>query len=208
VTGFEREQFILRKGMIFVRILRAGVLSLIATSLLSISRLVALPQQERGAQIVAALREQRYDQALQMLHGALLKDPGNAELWTMQGVAYNAVGNKEEALADFRHALKLSPDAIPALQGAAQIEYDNGSAGAVPILEHLLRLRPNDQTSHGMLAVLDYQHGNCSAAVTHFEQAASLFDSRAPALHAFGICLVKLGQVGRAADVFRSQSGR
>lgn len=36
----------------------------------------------------------------------------------------------------------------------------------------------------------------------HFEKTGSLFESRIPALHAYGICLVKLHQFDRAADVF------
>src|ERR1019366_119368 len=127
----------------------------------------------------------------------------NAHLWTMQGVAYNGEGKKKDALTSFRRALKLDPDNVPALQGGAQIEYDQGEAAGIPILEHLLRLHPDDVTSHGMLAVLDFQQGNCGAAVAHFEKAASLFESRVPALHAYGTCLVKLRQPDKAADVFK-----
>jgi len=163
---------------------------------------MAQPRENRIAQIVTALREQQYDTALAMLHIVLQESPANAQLWTMQGVAYNGEGKKKEALSSFRSALKLDPENIPALQGAAQIEYDQGDAAGIPILEHLLRLRPDDQTSHGMLAVLDFQLGNCSAAVTHFEKAASLFESRVPALHAYGTCLVKLRQLDKAAGVF------
>jgi tetratricopeptide (TPR) repeat protein len=138
-----------------------------------------------------------------MLHSALNEYPSNAELWTMQGVAYNGLGNRKEALDAFRHALKLAPDTIPALQEEAQIEYDKGDPAAIPVLKHLLRLRPSDLTTHGMLAVLDFQQGDCTAAVVHFEKAASLFESRPPALHAYGTCLVKLRQFDRAADVFQ-----
>src|SRR4029077_11454117 len=108
----------------------------------------------------------------------------------MQGVAYNGQGNKKEALNSFRHALKISPDNIPALQGAAQIDFDAGDPAGIPLLEHLLKLRPNDLTSHGMLAVLEYQQGDCSGAVVHFEKASPLFASELPALHAYGTCLV------------------
>ena len=166
------------------------------------SNLVAQPAKDRIAQIAASLREQQYVQAQQMLAGALREYPGNAELWTMQGVAWNGLGKKKEALGAFQHALRLTPEAIAALQGAAQIDYDGGDPAGIPILEHLLRIRPDDVTSHGMLAILEYQQGDCKAAVTHFGKAASLFESRIPALHAYGSCLVKLRQFDRATDVF------
>jgi tetratricopeptide (TPR) repeat protein len=158
--------------------------------------------QDRIDSIAAALREQQYETALNLVQGALRDHPGNAELWTMEGVAYNGVGNKQEALSAFRRALKLSPDAVPALQGVAQIAYDGGDASGIPILKHLLVLRPEDLTSHAMLAVLEFQQGDCAGAVVHFEKAAPLFESRIPALRAYGICLVKLHQFDRAADVF------
>ena len=54
-----------------------------------------------------------------------------------------------------------------------------------------------------MLAVLEYQQGNCAAAVAHFEKAASLFDSQVQALHAYATCLVRLRRLEQAADVFQ-----
>lgn len=181
---------------------RSIVLVCIAVRFLAF-HLFAQPTADRQAQIAAALRDQQYQQALEILHVALQQSPSDAELWTMQGVVSNATGNKSEALAAFRHALKLAPDTIPALQGAAQIEYDNGSPAGIPILDHLLRLRPDDLTSHGMLAILQYQQGDCTRAVVHFEKAASLFASRTPALNAYGTCLVKLHQFDQASDVFQ-----
>ena len=55
-----------------------------------------------------------------------------------------------------------------------------------------------------MLAVLEYQKGDCAAATAHFEKAASLFESKLPALHAYGTCLVKLKRFDKAAEVFRT----
>ena len=154
-------------------------------------------------QIASALRTQQFDIALDLLKGELQASPGNAQLWTMQGVAYAGRGQKKDALTSFGRALKISPNSIPALQGAAQIEYDNGSTAGIPIIEHLLRLHPDDLTSHGMLAVLEYQQGKCAAAAVHFEKALPLFESRPAALHAYATCLVRLKQFDKAATVFQ-----
>lgn len=94
------------------------------------------------------------------------------------------------------------PDYLPALQGAAQIGFESGDPTAIPVVEHILRLRPKDTTSHGMLAVLLYQQGKWAVAVTHFESAGTLFDSQPSALHAYATCLVKLKRYDRAAKVF------
>jgi tetratricopeptide (TPR) repeat protein len=169
--------------------------------LLLLPNVLAQSGNERVASIVTALRQQDFQKALELLHTALDASPQDAQLWTMQGVAFKGEGNKNEALVSFRHALKLAPNNIPALEGVAELEYEAGDPAGIPVLEHLLRLRPDDQTSHAMLAILEYQRGDCNEAVVHFEKAADLFKSRIPALNAYGTCLVRLKRLKEAEGV-------
>lgn len=160
-------------------------------------------QNEVFGPIASALRNQEFQKALELVRPALQGSPGNAQLWAMQGAAYVGDGRAKEALASFRRSLKISPDYLPALEGAIQIEYEAGDPAAIPLLQRMLRLRPTDATSHGMLAVLEYQQGNCGAAVNHFEKTGTLFDSKASALDAYAICLVKLKDPDKAEKVFQ-----
>jgi len=176
----------------------------IVVSIILLSSALAQTSDDRIRVIASALQSHEFDKAIELLHPALREFPRNDTLWTMQGVAYSRRGQKGEALDSFRNALKISPDNIQALQGIAQIEYDEGNAAGIPVLQHLLHLRPTDSTSHGMIAVLEYQQGNCSAAVVHFEKAAALFKSQVQALHAYATCLVRLKRFDEAANVFQS----
>ena len=134
----------------------------------------------------------QFAKALQFLQPELQKSPKNARLWTLRGIALSGKGDKKDALAAFRHGLEDSPDYLPALEGAAQIEYENGDKDAVRCCNMSLRLRPNDPTSHAMLAVLAYRRGDCaSAACRTFEQSGSLAESQPGALEEFGDCLVR-----------------
>jgi len=155
------------------------------------------------AAIVSALQNHEYQKALELLPPALQASPGDSRLWAMRGAAYAGEGHKQEALVSFGMALKISPDYLPALEGAIQIEYEAGDPAAIPHLQHVLRLRPADATSHGMLAVLEYQQGSCAAAAIHFEKAGALFDSQPTGLNAYATCLVKLKQPDKAARVFQ-----
>jgi tetratricopeptide (TPR) repeat protein len=184
--------------MIVLKNLTLGILVLVC-----LRAGLAQDQQRQIEAITSALRAREFNRAVEMTRAALKEFPNDAELWAMQGAAYAGEGNKQEALASFRAALKISPDYLPALHGAAQIEYDAGSAAAIPLLRHLLRLHPTDQTSHGMLAALEYQKGNCADAVIHFEKAGALFDSQPDGLHAYATCLVKLKQLDKAAEIFQ-----
>jgi tetratricopeptide (TPR) repeat protein len=152
--------------------------------------------------IASALREQAFQRALELLDPALKASPNSSELWAMQGTAYAGEGAKKEALVSFQKSLRISPNYLPALEGAIQIEYEAGSKDAIPLLQRMLRVRPTDAVSHGMLAVLEYQEGNCEVAVAHFEKVGTLFDSQPTALHAYATCLMRLRQPTKAAQVF------
>lgn len=154
--------------------------------------------------ISASLRAGEFDHALQLLHPMLQQSPSNPQLWTLQALAYSGAKRKKDALASFQHALKISPDYLPALEGAAQLEYDAGSAEAIPLLHRILLLRPDDPTSHAMLAVLEYSRGNCPAALQNFDQSGTLANSQPEALRARGSCLVQTKQLDKAISVFQN----
>jgi tetratricopeptide (TPR) repeat protein len=177
--------------------------SVILASVLFFSYGFGQTAEDRIGPITSALRNKEFERALELLRPALQESPESGQLWTMQGVAYAGEGHQKEALASFRNALKISPDYLPALEGAIQIEYERGNPAAIPLLQRVLRHRPGDSTSHAMLAVMQYQQGNCAAAVGHFEKAGALFDSQLEGLHAYATCLVKLKQPDKAATVFQ-----
>src|SRR6516164_6861854 len=118
--------------------------------------------------ITSALQQRDFAEALRLLEPALRNSPGSAQLWMLQGLAYAGEGNSKSALASYKHAIAISPEYLPALEGAAQIEYEAGSADAIPLLEQVLKLRPNELTSHAMLAVLAEKKGDCATAVEHY----------------------------------------
>jgi tetratricopeptide (TPR) repeat protein len=164
--------------------------------------LAAQTAKEQIAAITSALQAGQFDRALQLLQPELQQSPKNPQLWTLRGIALSSKGDKKEALGAFRRALENSPDYLPALEGGAQIEYENGGKDAAALLQHILRLHPNEPTSHAMLAVLAYRRGDCSAAVTHFDQSGSLVESQPGALQAYGDCLVRLKEPEKAILVF------
>jgi tetratricopeptide (TPR) repeat protein len=153
--------------------------------------------------VTSALRARDYDKAVQLSRAALETSPNNAQLWTLQGIAFASKGDNKDALTAFQRALKISPNTVAALAGAAQIEYQAGNQTAVPLLNHLLQLRPEDPTAHAMLAVLEYRKGNCAAAAPDFAKAGELLDSQPDALHAYATCLVKLKRMDEAVTTFQ-----
>jgi tetratricopeptide (TPR) repeat protein len=149
------------------------------------------------------LQHNEFERALELIKPELSKFPSDAQLWAMKGAAYSGEHRNREALASFNKALAISPDYLPALTGAIQIDFDAASPAAIPLLKRVLQQQPSDETSHGMLAVLEYQQGNCAAAVPHFEKSSSLFETRPSGLHAYATCLVKLKRFDQATIIFQ-----
>lgn len=153
-------------------------------------------------EITALLRSKEYGKAAQSLRALLQRSPQDPRLWTLQGMALTGEQRKSEALASFRHALAVSPEYLPALEGAAQLEYETGGREAPALLRRVLKQLPQDPTTHAMLAVLAYRQNNCTAAVSEFEQSGALLESQPVAKAQYCDCLVRLKQYEKALSVF------
>jgi tetratricopeptide (TPR) repeat protein len=95
-----------------------------------------------------------------------------------------------------------SPEYLQAIEGAAEIEYQRGDVRAVGHLNKILQQRPQEPTTHAMLAVFDYKTRNCKDAVLHFQQGYAMVSSQTAALAEYGECLVKLNLPASGVPVF------
>jgi tetratricopeptide (TPR) repeat protein len=157
-----------------------------------------------ASSIGAALRAKDYGQALELVRSSLEHSPYDPKLLTLEGLALSGLGKTDDALAAYDAALKVSPDYLPALEGAAQIEYNSGGRHAAALLERILEIRPDDPTSHAMLAVLSYRGHDCKQAVLHFRASGQLLFSQNAALEEYAFCLITLGQVKDAIPLYEA----
>lgn len=153
--------------------------------------------------ISAALRAQTYPKALEMARAAVREWPKDVRIVVLEGMALKALQQDREALASFGNALKIKPDYLPALEAAAEMEYNAGSAAAIPHLEKILAAQPHEEKAHAMLAVLEWKRGDCTAAVPHFAQSRQAIAAQPEAEFGFGACLMKLKRPLEAVPVFQ-----
>ena len=153
--------------------------------------------------IINELHARRYSEAREMAQQALKKSPNDERLWTLDGFALAHLGDTKSALASYQHALDLSPNYLPALEGAAEIEYNASDQRAVPLLKKILLIHPNDETTHAMLASLAFQRRDCATAAEEFARSGTQIDSQPAALEQYGACLVKLRRMPDAIPVFQ-----
>lgn len=152
--------------------------------------------------IIADLRDGHYSEARQILEAAIKQSPQDAALWALNGFALSHVGQQKEALASYKRALQLSPDYLPALQGAAQIEYQSSDQSAVPLLQKIVAIHPGDETSHAMLAALAFERRDCKTAADEFRYSQTLTSSNVRSLEEYGSCLLQLGELDHAVRIF------
>jgi tetratricopeptide (TPR) repeat protein len=188
-----------------IGIFRFCVALLVLLLLLPCHRLAAgQTQTDPGAlrAIDSALRARNFEQALELIRGQLQEAPGDARLWTLEGIAFAGSGKDKEALVAYSKALKISPDFLAALEGAAELEFKAQSERAIPLLNRILKLRPSEPTSHAMLGVMAYKKHDCATAVEHFRQARQILPSQPISLEAFGACLMEQQRAEEALPVF------
>ena len=154
------------------------------------------------ADVIRELQAGNNQQALALAREALEAAPGDCSLLSLQGIAYTALGQTQPALESFRKALSSCPAYLPALEGAAQIEYARGSTEARPLLERILQLQPGNPTANAMLATRMKSDSDCPAALPHFSSSSPLFPTRPDLVEAYASCLAGTGDLPAALTLY------
>jgi tetratricopeptide (TPR) repeat protein len=129
--------------------------------------------------------------------------PTDYRIWTLKGIALQSLARPAEALQAFHEALNLRPDFLPALQAAAQIEYQSNHPNARRTLERVVALR-NEPTAHAMLGVLAFERKDCGSSAAHFEKAGGAATGNPIARRQFATCLFELSRYQEAAAQYRA----
>lgn len=153
--------------------------------------------------VVEALREGRSEDALRLCGELLRADPQSSKIWTLRAMALEQSSQPKEALAAYERALSFAPDYLPALEGAAQLDYKEKSSRAIPLLRKIIQAQPANPTAHAMLGALEYRRGEFSAAVQDFAAAEQVLDSQPAALMEYAICLARLNRFPEAIARFQ-----
>jgi predicted Zn-dependent protease len=149
------------------------------------------------------LQQNNNAQAVVIADKILNTRPSDCQVLTLRGIALTREGQVSDAQSSFEKALESCPDSLPALEGAAEIAYTKRSAVAAGLLQRILLQRPDDQTTHAMLGSLSFQHGDCAAAIDHFERSLSLVQKSEEAQRELGSCLFSQGDHSKSEETFR-----
>ncbi len=160
--------------------------------------LLAAPLRADVASIRQLLRGGRFAEAAAQCDRELSAAPRSVALLTLKGLALQAGGDKALSLTTLRQALAIDPNAMAALQAAAQLEFEARDPQARQRLESILRLAPATPPARAMLATVLFEARDCAAAMPHLMQLPP-----EPAVRwQRGICHFELQQWAPAAAQF------
>ena len=154
-------------------------------------------------EVVDALRTGRSADALHLCGELLRADPQSYKVWTLRAMALEQSSQPKEALTAYQHALNLTPDYLPALEGAAQLSYKAQSPQAIPLLRKIILVQPANPTAHAMLGALEYRQRDYGQAAQDFAEAEQVLDSQPAALLDYAICLARLNRIADSIAHFR-----
>ncbi|MBM3768323.1 MAG: tetratricopeptide repeat protein, partial [Acidobacteria bacterium] len=144
------------------------------------------------------IRAGRFAEAVAACDRDLSTAPSNAALLTLKGLALRASGDSAGALVSLRAALRVAPSSLPALQAAAQLEFEARDPLAARRLEAIVRADPANTTAHAMLAELAFETRDCAKALGHFAKTEATPSAR----WRTGVCLFALERWREAAVEF------
>ena len=154
--------------------------------------------------IVAALRAGNAAQALELAKQALATHPEDCQVLSLEGVAFSAEQRTDEALGAFKHALTRCPSYLPAMEGAAQIEFAEKSGDAVPLLQRIVALQGNNVAAQAMLASALAAKDDCTAALAHFAAAHPMLADHPELQQSYGSCLAETGDLPGALVQYKA----
>lgn len=140
-------------------------------------------------EVVRALREQRFGAAHGLLQPLLARQPSNARMLALDGMALAGMRQTAASLRQYDRALAVTPDFLPALLGKAEVQYQTSATGAATTLRRVLAIDAENVTAHAMLASLDFARKDCRQAIPHFEKGLARVEQNETAVAQFATCL-------------------
>ena len=155
-----------------------------------------------GDDLRHALADHRYADVLKVADARLKLHPRDSQLLVIRSVALANLGHSMQSRASFDQALRVTNNAIPVLEAAAQQAYTAHDKRAQTYLDRLLDVSPENQVAHAMAGVLAFERSDCASAKEHFAHAGDALRGNVPAQEQYGKCMLAVGDNAAATALF------
>jgi Flp pilus assembly protein TadD/ADP-heptose:LPS heptosyltransferase len=145
-----------------------------------------------------AASQERYSEAEQLMRKALRLDRASPYFYNSLGNILRFLCRTDEAIAAYRHALRLQPGMTPARLGLAQALADAGDPGkALDQVRQTLRIKPDLADGYAIFGLILAQEARYEEAMEQYERAVG-FDPRSRAAQVgYALLLLRAGELAR-----------
>ena len=121
------------------------------------------------------------------------------------GAAYSRVGRNEEAMAQFRTAIKLNPDYFYAHYSLGILLFQNGDAAeALPHFQAAVRIWPHRAESHHSYGAALHMVGRIDEAIEQYHEVLAIDPHFMVTYHNLAICLANQHRLNEALQVVQT----
>ena len=139
------------------------------------------------------------------LYGRSIQTWPTAEAYTFRGWAYERMGRVDEAIAEYRAAIQITPDHAKALCNLGNVQQDQGKLEeAIAAFREAIRLDPDDAISHYNVGNALQVRGKLQEAIAAYRTAIRLRPDFAAAHTNLANALLNQGKHEEAVAEFRA----
>jgi tetratricopeptide (TPR) repeat protein len=122
--------------------------------------------------LAVSLKEvNRLDHAIRAARRATALAPGHSRAHNVLGELFLRAAQYEAARISFERSIALDDSIVAKINLSTALKQLGEVAAAVDLLEHVVRVEPDNSEAHSHLGVLNEQLGNTAAAANHFRTA-------------------------------------
>ena len=150
---------------------------------------------ELDAQLQAPKNSHQYDGSQSSLSEVYVSDPFTAAAYHSRAIARANLGELDEAVDDYQHALRIKPKWAEAYLGLGFVLLDKKDfAGAIDDFSRAIKFKPALVTAHHARGTAFMKQGRMEPAVIDFTSALKLDPRMAEAYANRGLALMVLGR--------------
>jgi Tfp pilus assembly protein PilF len=129
---------------------------------------------EKLASALDAHQEGRLDDAVELYKEVLDLDPQSKFAYYNLALIHQTRGSNALARREYRGALAIDPEFVPALFNLAILQTREDSTEAIGLYRHILQIRPDDASTHLNLGFLLIDTGDEKGGQAELEEAVAL----------------------------------
>ena len=164
-----------------------------------------------AAPLVSLNAEQRaiFERAIAEYRAAQAFNADRADGWLNLGALEVRLGNRQQAEADYRRAIRLQPSFIPPYINLADLYREEGrDADGEPVLRQVLALHPDSGDVHHALGLLLVRQKRMDEALHEIAKAAQQSPENARYAYVYGVALDSVGEHAKARTVLEQAHHR